>query len=233
MPDSRASEELLVKRNTSEEEVRPASNRGDLRAQELIWTKTCRCSALPLSIRSGFSKLSYFGTHCQQQLQCPMHAQKDQFSPQAVQIWSSLCAANGTSSFVYLCSQTHYLSKGGSGQRTRGGHKTTQHCRSQGSTPVEESNLKGCRLPYSTLSFNWHHDSWQSRVANLCMPRWKWEESSQVSTFWCPLGLLPDVQYRSDLLNTKPWHPSGASLLLFWSDEKESYSITLALQTAC
>lgn len=75
--------------------------------------------------------------------------------------------------------------------------------------------------------------SWQSRVANLCMPRWKWEESSRVGTFWCPLGLLPDVQYRSDLLNTKPWHPSGASLLLFSSGEKESYSITLALQTAC
>lgn len=61
-----------------------------------------------------------------------------------------------------LCFQTHFLSKGGSEQRTRGGHKSTQHCRSQGSAPVEENNLKGWRLLYSPPSFNWHQESRQS-----------------------------------------------------------------------
>lgn len=75
----------------------------------------------------------------------------------------SLHATNGIPQFVHVCSQTHHLSKGGSGQRTGGGHKTTQHCRSQESVPVEGNNLKGWSLLYSPLSFEWHQDSWQSK----------------------------------------------------------------------
>lgn len=63
-------------------------------------------------------------------------------------------------------------------------------------------------------------DSRQSRIASICVPRWRWEESSHRSMFSCPAGLPPDAQYRTDRLNAK---------LLFHLQKRRCFFIAVLL----
>lgn len=135
--------------------------------------------------------------------------------------WCSLCDTNGaqTPQFIYLFSQTHYFREGGLVQRTGSDHKTSQHCRSQGYHPMHENSLEGPRLLFSPLSITWAGSQW-SRTANVCVPKWRHEESSHQSMASGTRDLSPGAQYRTDLLNAKLWCPSGVSLSLSCSGER-------------
>lgn len=76
-------------------------------------------------------------------------------------------------------------------------------------------------------------DSQQSRIANICVPRWRREDSSQWSRISHLPDLSPDAQYRMKPLNAKFRHPSGVSSSLLCSGEREYYSIALAPPPAC
>lgn len=120
--------------------------------------------------------------------------------------------------FACLCSQT--LPQWG---RFRAENKEWP----QDITTPQESGLRSTP-PGSKIA-----DSEQSRIANICIPRWRREESSQWSMISHLPDLSPDVQYRTKPLNAKFWHPSGVSLSLFCSGEREYYSIAWALPPAC
>lgn len=144
-----------------------------------------------------------------------MHAQKDQFSPQAVQIWNSLHATNGTSACISLLSNS--LSQ-------QGRLRTENQGWPQDNTTLQESGVcswgrkQSERLKAALLA-----PRQSSKVANLCMSRWRWEESSQLSMFSSPLGLLPDVWYRTDPLNSKPSRCLFITVLIWWDRVLQHY----------